>query len=80
MPMRKRHAMPNDVAKALTAGGVRPIYAKRPAYQRNDYIGWIGAAKRPDTRQKRIAQMVDELKRRNVYMKMAWSPRKSGGR
>lgn len=64
--------MPDDVAKALDAHRVRGAYGERPAYQRNDYIGWITGAKRAATRTKRTAQMVDELKRDGVYMKAAW--------
>jgi bacteriocin resistance YdeI/OmpD-like protein len=67
---RDRHPMPNDVAKALLAAGVRPHYDARPNYQRNDYIGWIDQARTAKTRSKRIAQMLDELERGGVYMKM----------
>lgn len=78
MAVRPRVAMPDDVAKALKAGRVGTAYGKRPAYQRNDYIGWIEDAKRPDTREKRIAQMLDELMRGNAYMKMDWHPKTAG--
>lgn len=47
-------------------------YDARPPYQRNDYIGWIDRAKRPETRTKRIAQMLAELEQGDVYMKMEW--------
>ncbi len=47
-------------------------YEARPDYQKNDYLGWIARAKRDDTRQKRLDQMLDELQRGGVYMKMAW--------
>lgn len=67
--------MPADVADALDAAGVRDEYDDRPPYQRNDYIGWITRARREDTRQRRIAQMLEELKAGDVYMKMAWAPR-----
>jgi len=50
----------------------RAAYDVRPSYQRNDYIGWITRAKRPETRQKRLDQMLDELEKGDVYMKMAW--------
>lgn len=50
----------------------RATYRLRPAYQQNDYIGWIIRAKQPSTQQKRLAQMLDELVRGDVYMKMAW--------
>ena len=47
-------------------------YRRRPPYQQNDYIGWITRAKRPETRDKRIHQMLDELRAGDVYMKMSW--------
>ena len=43
-----------------------------PAFQRNDYLGWIARAKRPETRAKRLAQMLDELRDGTTYMKMRW--------
>jgi AcrR family transcriptional regulator len=67
---RIRYPMPDDVAKALTAARLRQQYDARPNYQRNDYIGWIDRARTAKTREKRIAQMLDELKRGGVYMKM----------
>lgn len=41
----------------------------------NDYIACVTRAKREDTRQRRLAEMLDELAKGNVYMKMAWRPR-----
>jgi bacteriocin resistance YdeI/OmpD-like protein len=67
---RDRHPMPDDVAEALTTARVRPQYDARPNYQRNDYIGWIDRARTVQTRKKRIAQMLDELRRGGIYMKM----------
>ena len=32
-------------------------YEERPAYQQNDYVGWISRAKTADTRQKRFRQI-----------------------
>jgi hypothetical protein len=37
--------MPSFVRKALTENGVMEAYRLRPAYQRNDYLGWIARAK-----------------------------------
>ncbi len=71
---RPRHLMPADVEKALRAGKVMADYRQRPAYQRNDYIGWIERAKQPATRRKRLDQMVAELKKGGVYMNMAHKP------
>ncbi len=64
--------MPDDIATRLGADGLRPAYDARPPYQRNDYLGWIAQAKRPETRQKRIDQMCDELRGGRLYMKMVW--------
>jgi uncharacterized protein YdeI (YjbR/CyaY-like superfamily) len=69
---RAINPMPDDVCALLDAHGLAQAYEERPAYQRNDYLGWIGRAKRPETRQKRIDQMLDELQRGGVYMNMAW--------
>lgn len=70
---RPRQDMPEDVADRLEAEGVRGAYDGRPPYQRNDYLLWIGNAKRDATREKRIVQMIDELKKGGVYMGMDWN-------
>lgn len=75
---RPAHPMPDFVAQALEAEGLRPRYDARPWYQRNDYLGWINAAKREATKAKRLRQMLDELRAGDVYMKMAWHPRGGG--
>jgi len=62
--------MPDYISKALEAHGVMQDYLNRPAYQQNDYIGWIERAKRDQTKQKRLDQMLSELKVGGVYMKM----------
>jgi len=49
-------------------------YGSRPAYQQNDYIGWITRAKRPETKEKRLHQMLDELRHGDVYMEMDYRP------
>ncbi len=50
-------------------------YLARPDYQQNDYLGWVTNAKRPETRQKRLDQMLEELERGGVSMRMVWLPR-----
>ena len=52
---RPLHPMPEDVADRLSAAGLRAAYDARPPYQRNDYLSWIDRARRPGTREKRIA-------------------------
>lgn len=64
--------MPEDIRAMLRACGLAEAYEARPPYQRNDYLGWISRAKQQATRQKRIAQMLDELAGGTHYMKMAW--------
>ena len=67
--------MPDYVESALVDSGLMEPYRERPPYQQNDYIGWITRAKRPETRTKRIEQMLDELRAGDVYMKMSWRGR-----
>ncbi|WP_281396798.1 YdeI/OmpD-associated family protein [Mesorhizobium silamurunense] len=64
--------MPEDVRAVLAERGLMAAYDARPDYQRNDYLGWIVRAKRPETRRKRLNQMLDELALGSVYMNMAW--------
>ncbi len=71
---RPRHALPSFVKQAIEERGLVDAYKERPAYQQNDYIGWINAAKRPETKEKRLQQMLDELERGGVYMNMPHPP------
>lgn len=74
MPLsRPIQPMPDDIRALLEERGLRTAYDARPAYQRNDYLGWIARCKRPETRRKRIDQMLDELVDGKTYMKMKWS-------
>ncbi len=74
MTRRPVNPMPPDVLAALEDQDLLDVYNERPFYQRNDYLGWIGRAKRPETRRKRIDQMLDELDRGGVYMGMQHRP------
>ena len=67
---RPRYPMPDFVRQALHERGLMEAYHKRPAYQQNDYVGWINRAKRQETKAKRLSQMLEELERGGVYMKM----------
>lgn len=64
--------MPNFFRQALIENHVLNEYNARPSYQRNDYISWVNRAVMTATKQKRINQMIDELKRGSVYMKMKY--------
>lgn len=70
---RTIYDIPDFVAEALEREGLWERYRARPPYQQNDYIGWIIRAKREETRQKRLLQMLDELRRGDAYMKMKYS-------
>ena len=74
---RPRHPMPAFVREALIDNGLMGLYRERPPYQQNDYVGWIASAKREETRQKRLAQMLDELRQGDLYMKMEYRPARS---
>ena len=69
---RQRRPMPDYVREALEAASLMDAYLARPPYQRNDYLGWITRPKREATRRAHLTQMLDELARGDVYMKMPW--------
>lgn len=70
---RPRQPMPAGVRAALQRRGLLAKYRQRPPYQQNDYLRWITHARRPETQRKRLEQMLDELQRGGVYMKMKWN-------
>lgn len=72
---RDLQPMPDNVREALAAADLTGAYQARPAYQQNDYLMWINNARRPETKQKRLDQMLDELRKGDVYMKMRWQAR-----
>lgn len=67
---RPRYPMPDFVKQVLEQRGLLSAYEARPVYQQNDYLGWIGRAKRLETQDKRLRQMLDELEAGGVYMNM----------
>lgn len=67
--------MPAAIRSALSRRGLVTAYRARPAYQQNDYLGWIARAKLESTRAKRLAQMLGELERGDRYMGMVYRPR-----
>jgi len=72
---RDINPMPKNIRMALIGQGLLKLYNARPAYQRNDYLGWISRAKREETKEKRINQMLTELKQGDRYMRMRWNPK-----
>ncbi len=66
------NAIPDFVARALWDHELLDAFISRPLHQRNDYLSWINRAKRDETKQRRQAQILDDLKAGDRYMKMAW--------
>ncbi|MDY6834085.1 MAG: YdeI/OmpD-associated family protein [Chloroflexota bacterium] len=58
---RPRYLMPDFIKKALVENNLLEAYEARPPYQQNDYVGWILQAKREETQQKCLEQMLEEL-------------------
>ena len=67
---RLKEPMPDNVKQAIEGAGLMSDYNSRPPYQQNDYLGWINRAKREETKDKRLQQMLYELERGGVYMNM----------
>ncbi len=65
--------MPLFVKKALNENNLMEKYKARPAYQQNDYIGWINRAVREETKMKRLNQMLTELKKGGLYMNFKYN-------
>lgn len=64
------------MAEALRKNKLLDAYDLRPSYQRNDYIWWITSPKREETKQKRLNQMLQELKNGDKYMNMKYNAKK----
>ena len=70
---RPIYDMPDWMKDAIAERGLAEKYRARPAYQQNDYVYWITSPRREETRMKRLAQMLDELEARGLYMRMKWN-------
>ena len=71
------HELKLDLKKPTTAcrrTALRADYLERPAYQQNDYIARIERAKMQKTEERRLDEMLDELKTGGVYMKIKHVP------
>lgn len=72
---RPLYDIPSYISEALISEGLEKAYWARPPYQRNDYIGWITRAKRQETIDKRLNQMLEELRSGTSYMGMKYNAR-----
>ena len=71
---RPVQSMSDDIRQELERAGLMRAYEERPFHQRNDYLSWIARAKRPETRDKRIMQMLQELDPGGIYTGMEHPP------
>jgi uncharacterized protein YdeI (YjbR/CyaY-like superfamily) len=53
--------IPQDIADALKAAGLADFFSDCTNAHRNEYLKWIGEAKRPETRQARITEAMRML-------------------
>ena len=70
---RPHYPLPSFVKDALLSRGLLGAYHSRPAYQQNDYIGWITRAKQKETQEKRLKQTLEELVADDCYMSMEYT-------
>jgi hypothetical protein len=69
------HRVPPDVRSALVKKKLLVAYRARPKYQQSGYLVWIIEAPSPDVRARRLARMLEELKRGSGYRSRRWQPR-----
>ena len=54
--------LPDDVAQALAGNpAAQAAYEKLPPSHKREYLNWINSAKRPETRNRRIADTITKL-------------------
>ena len=73
LPKGTPQPMPGNVRSALVKRELLEAYRARPAYQQNDYLKWIATANGEATKDKRLAQMLDELAHGGLFKGEAWA-------
>lgn len=63
----KKAPVPKHIKRALKKKGLMKTYLKRPTQQQSNYIGWIEEAGKGKEQEKRLNEMLDELKVGDVY-------------
>ena len=71
---KSKQPMPGFVKKALEKRNLVDAYRARPAYQQNDYLFWIAEAKLQPMKDKRLAQMLDELEKGDAFKGQPYTP------
>jgi hypothetical protein len=64
--------MPVSVRQALAKAGLAAAYRARPAYRQNDCPSWIRCAKLPQTKHKRLEEILEDLRRGDWTIGMAY--------
>jgi hypothetical protein len=71
---KSQQPMPGFVRKALEKHKLVDAYRARPSYQQNDYLFWIAEAKLQVLKDKRLAQMLDELEKGDAFKGQPYAP------
>ena len=53
--------VPKDFSDALKDAGLAVFFSECTASHRREYLKWIGEAKKPETREKRIKQAIQTI-------------------
>jgi uncharacterized protein YdeI (YjbR/CyaY-like superfamily) len=53
--------LPKDIAVALKESGLLEFFADCTPSHQQEYLKWIGEAKRPETRERRIGQAMKRI-------------------
>ena len=56
----------NEIDQKLQQAGLHEYFMSLPPSHQQEYLKWINAAKKPDTKTKRIAKMVELLKAKRL--------------
>ncbi len=70
---RSTVAIPGDVDKRLTEGGVRQAFERLPVAEQRRRIQWIRKAGDDAARRARLHHLVETLKRETQYEKSRWT-------
>jgi uncharacterized protein YdeI (YjbR/CyaY-like superfamily) len=60
---------PQDIADALKNAGLAEFFADCTPAHRNEYLKWIGEAKRPETRKARLGKAIQMISNKSAEEK-----------
>jgi len=70
---RSTVAIPDDVRKRLTEGGIRQAFERLPVAEQRRRIQWIRKAGDEGTRRARLDHLINSLKREMQYENSRWT-------